>query len=90
VPAAQRQAVRQLVATLGKKGAVSQIPIEAWIDSSHLIRRIRLNFTQALGSGQSATVAMTENFLRYGPQSLPAIPPRSQAVNLLTLTHAQP
>lgn len=88
VPAAQRQAVQQLVTALQKKGAATEIPIDAWIDSSNLIRRIQMNFSEPVSStGQSVAVAMTENFIQYGAQPAPVVPPASQSVNLLSLTH---
>lgn len=87
VPAAQRPTVRQLVAALESKGATTQIPVDAWIDSSHLIRRIQMAFSEPLGTtGQTAKIDLTENFLEYGPQPAPAAPNRSQTVNLLSLT----
>lgn len=87
VPAAQRPTVRQLVAALEKKGAATQIPVDAWLDSSHLIRRLHMTFSEPLGTtGQSAAIALTENFLQYGPQPAPAVPNGSQTVNLLSLT----
>jgi len=88
VPAADRQAVQQLVTALERKGAVHQFPIQAWIDSSHLIRRIQMAFTEPLSTGQSVAVALTENFLNYGQQPLPAIPSPSQSVNVLSLAHS--
>ena len=88
VPAAQRPTIRQLVEALEKNGATSQIPIDAWIDSSHLIRRIQMAYSEPLGStGQTAMIALTENFLQYGPQPAPAVPNASQTVNLLSLIH---
>jgi hypothetical protein len=87
VPAAERATVRQLVAALEKKGAATQMPIDAWIDSSHLIRRIQMAFSEPLGTtGQTAAIALTENFIQYGPQPAPAVPSASQTVNLLSLT----
>jgi hypothetical protein len=88
VPAAQRQSVQQLVADLQQKGLATKMPVDAWIDSSHLIRRLELNFTEPVPStGQSVAIAVTENFLQYGPQPVPAIPSPSQSANLLSLTH---
>lgn len=88
VPAADRPAVQQLVAALERKGTVRQFPIQAWIDSSHLIRRIQLAFNEPLSTGQSVAVALTENFLNYGPQPVPAVPSPSQSVNVLSLAHS--
>ena len=87
VPAAERPTVRQLVAALANKGAAHQIPVDAWIDSSHLIRRIQMAFSEPLGTtGQTAAIALTENVTQYGPQPAPAVPNARQTVNLLSLT----
>jgi hypothetical protein len=88
VPAAERKAVQQLVNTLKSKGLATQMPINAWIDSSNLIRRITLAFSEPVPStGQTVSIAMTENFLQYGPQPVPAVPSQSESTNLLSLMH---
>jgi hypothetical protein len=88
VPAAQRPSVQQLVNALKSKGLATQMPIDAWIDSSNLVRRIQLAFSEPLpNTGQTISVAMTENFLEYGPQPVPAVPSASQSTNLLSLIH---
>ena len=74
--------------TLKSKGLTTQMPIDVWIDSSNLVRRIQLAFSEPLpNTGQTISVAMTENFLEYGPQRVPAIPSASQSTNLLSLIH---
>jgi hypothetical protein len=88
VPAAQRPSVQQLVNALKSKGLATQMPINAWVDSANLVRRIQLAFSEPLPStGQTISVAMTENFLQYGPQPVPAVPSASQSTNLLSLIH---
>jgi hypothetical protein len=86
VPAAQRQSVEQLIASLQQKGVSTRMPINAWIDASHLIRRVQIAYTVPV-NGQTVTADITEDFLQYGPQPAPAIPPASQSANLLSLTH---
>jgi hypothetical protein len=86
VPAGQRRAVEQLVAELKRKGVSPQVPIDAWIDASHLIRRIQTSYSLAI-NGQSVAFTMTGNYLQYGPQPAPAIPPRGQTTDLLSLLH---
>lgn len=90
VPAASRQAIKQLVSVLRSRGGTGLLPIDAWIDSSNLIRQVALTWSQPLGNGSTANVAMKQDFLQYGPQPAPAIPPASQTENLLSLTHGQP
>lgn len=90
LPASARAAAKQLVAALRSRGAAAQLPIDAWIDSAHLVRRVALTYTEPIAQGQSAGVALQANYLDYGPQPAPAIPPSSQTQNLLSLTHGQP
>jgi hypothetical protein len=87
VPAAQRPGVEQLVAALRRKGAAIQMPIDVWIDSSHLVRRLETSFAEPLGNGQSVNIALTEDFLQYGPQPRPVIPSPGQTADLLSLVH---
>jgi hypothetical protein len=85
VPARDRAGVEQLTAALQKRGALpSGMPFNVWIDSHQLIRQIETNFTETL-NGQSVTVALKENFVDYGPQPAPQIPPPDQTVNLIEL-----
>ncbi|MGB8879977.1 MAG: hypothetical protein WCD11_26945 [Solirubrobacteraceae bacterium] len=84
----QNASVQQLVNALKSKGLATQMPIDAWIDPSNLVRRIQLAFSDPLPkTGQTISVAMTENFLEYGPQPVPAVPSASQSTNLLSLIH---
>jgi hypothetical protein len=89
VPAAQRQAVTQLVAALKRKGAATLIPMDVWIGPSNLIRRVQMTLSEPLpNSNQSLGISMTEDFLQYGPQPAPTVPSAAQSVNLLSLVHS--
>jgi hypothetical protein len=86
VPAADRAGVQQLITALHSRGLQAQgFPIDVWIDSSHLIRRIQLHYSQPLGGGQAADVAMQANYLSYGPQPAPPVPAPQDTSDLLTL-----
>lgn len=87
VPTASRQAVQQLVTALARHGVVTQLPIDAWIDSAHLIRRIALAYSQPVSGSQSVDVSLQVDFKDYGPQPAPTIPAPDQTTNLLALTH---
>jgi hypothetical protein len=86
VPPSSRQTIRQLVSALEQRGATTRLPIQAWIDSSNLIRRIEVAFTEPV-DGQSVAISLTENFVQYGPQPAPAIPSAGQTANLLSLAN---
>lgn len=84
VPASQRQAAQQLSSLLRRSG-VTQLPIDAWVDSAHLVRRVGQTFNESF-NGQRVNLALRVDFLQYGPQPAPAVPPASQTQNLLALT----
>lgn len=86
VPASERRAVQQLVATLQKRGVAPHgFPVDAWIDSKNLIRRVQLAYAQPLPNNQSANVAIKVDYLDYGAQPAPTVPPQSQTLDLLKL-----
>jgi hypothetical protein len=87
VPASARQSVQQLVTALQAKGLTTRLPVQAWIDSSKLIRRLQVAFSEPV-SGQSVSISLTENFLQYGPQPAPAIPSAGESTNLLSMANA--
>jgi hypothetical protein len=86
VPADARESARQLVAALQKRfHASATIPIDAWIDSRHLVRRVGLAYSVQVQNGQSASVAMRVDYLDYGAQPRPVMPSASQTSDLLSL-----
>lgn len=88
VPPASRATVRQLVAALRSHGT-TQLPVDSWIDSNHLIRRFAMNYSQTL-NGQKVNVNLRMDFVQYGRQPAPTVPPASQTQNLLALTGGKP
>lgn len=84
VPASQRRSMQQLVNSLESKGAATKVPIDAWIDASHLVRRVQSSFSETV-SGQTVKVALNEDFLQYGKQPAPTVPSPSETTNLLSL-----
>lgn len=88
VPASARPGVAQLVAALQKQRAETRIPVDAWIDGAHLVRRLAMKYTQRVASiSQSARVSLRMDFVDYGPQPKPRIPPPSHTTSLLALLH---
>lgn len=86
VPGSLRKGVQQFVASLEKKFKTGNLPVDAWVDSSHLVRRIAMNFTEQLPTlGKQIKVDMQIDFVSYGPQPTPAVPPASQTSDLLKL-----
>ncbi len=85
VPAAQRPAIEQLIAEMSKSNAtLATIPVDVWIDSNNLIRRIILTESLTL-QGKPLTVDIQEDIPEYGPQPAPGLPAASEVTNLSTL-----
>jgi hypothetical protein len=79
LPATDQQALKQIL----QQSHLSQIPMDAWIDSHHLVRRMQLNLHLS-SQGQPLAESITIDFPQYGPQPAPTIPPASdvQAITL--------
>ena len=89
VPAAQRSAVTQMLSELQSKGMNlgGEMPVDAWIDSSHLIRRLQMTYNLTAPGGVTVAANITENILDYGPQPAPTVPSAGETTNLLSLVH---
>jgi hypothetical protein len=86
VPASDRAAAQRLVTALQSRGAAPHgVPVDAWIDTKNLIRRIQLAYAQPLPNGHAADLAIKVDYLDYGPQAAPTLPPPSQTLDLFAL-----
>ncbi|HTW11851.1 MAG TPA: hypothetical protein VME01_03840 [Solirubrobacteraceae bacterium] len=85
LPASDRRVIEGVLAAERKQGlSINQMPVNAWIDSSDLVRRIELSYNASAPNGPM-TMTMTENFLSYGPQPAPTIPAADETTNILSL-----
>ncbi len=84
VPAGEKQAAEQLLSALKSKGVNEQMPVDAWIDASHHIRRLHMTYTVSL-NGDAATMDLTENLSDYGPQAAPTVPSSDRTTDLMSL-----
>lgn len=82
VPSADQAAAQQAVAMLEKSLPVHTIPVDVWVDSSHLVRRVHESVAAPLPNGQKMSVAVTIDVTDYGPQPRPAVPPASDVTDL--------
>ncbi|HET9719454.1 MAG TPA: hypothetical protein VFP55_05205 [Solirubrobacteraceae bacterium] len=83
-PAAERASLRQAVATLEKMTGLHSIPVDVWVDRQHLVRRMTMAYTVS-ASGQSLRTRMRLDFLAYGSQPVPKIPPAGQITDAASL-----
>jgi hypothetical protein len=84
LPAAQRAAAQQGIASLEKITGVTTIPIAVWVDNQHLVRQFQLSLaekTPATGS-KPIDIAITADIPEYGPQTGTSPPPSSQVYDI--------
>jgi hypothetical protein len=77
LPASERPLVQKALAALQQEAQLGTIPVDVWIDKSHLVRRIAMTLNMTI-SGQSLAARMTEDLSDYGPQTPPSPPPADQ------------
>jgi hypothetical protein len=88
LPSGERAQAHRAIAALEKMTGLHYIPVSVWVDSHHLVRRMTMSFNERVpGTAQSLNVSMQMDFLDYGPQPAPGIPPASEVNNLLSLLH---
>ena len=60
--------------------------MDAWIDGNNLIRRMRLSFAESVAPSVKLNIAMTMDFLKYGPQPAPTFPSADQVTDASSLS----
>lgn len=83
-PPAKRAAAGRGVTTLESVMGTHTMPMDAWIDSHALLRRMSFSFGECIQS-QRLTMSMTMNLSHYGPQTVPSPPSPTQAYDLTPL-----
>lgn len=81
LPPADRAQARQAIAGIEQLAHVHLLPITAWIDGQHLVRRLEFSFNETV-SGQPLTSAIRIDIPDYGPQPQAQLPPASQVADL--------
>ncbi len=83
-PPARRAAAARGVATLESAIGTHTMPMDAWVDSRNLLRRMSFSFGECVQS-QRLKLGMTMNLSDYGPQTVPPAPSPSEAYDLTPL-----
>jgi hypothetical protein len=86
LPPASRKGAKQAVSSIEQLTGLKQLPVDAWIDSNNLIRRMRLAFAESLAPSVKLNIAMTMDFLKYGPQPTPNFPSPDQVTDASSLS----
>lgn len=84
LPASDRAQARQAIAQLKQMTGLSRLPVDVWVDSANLVRRMRLSYI-AHYAGQGVATTAQLDFISYGAQPVPAAPPSAQVSNLTSL-----
>jgi hypothetical protein len=83
-PPARRAAAARGVSTMESVIGSHTMPMEVWIGSDKLLRRMSFSFGECVQS-QHLTMGMTMDMSHYGPQTVPAPPSPAQAYDLTPL-----
>jgi hypothetical protein len=86
LPADSRRGAQQAVSSIERLTGLKQLPVDAWIDSNNLIRRMRLAFAESVAPSVKLNIAMTMDFLKYGPQPAPNFPAADQVTDASSLS----
>jgi hypothetical protein len=81
LPSAERSVLSRALPSGG-------IPVDVWIDSSHLVRRVVMTLDVGVPTGPSVHEAVTVDLDHYGPQQAPVPPPSDQVTDLTSLAKA--
>lgn len=84
LPASERQSASSAITSIEKLTGLRYLPIEAWVDSSDNVRRIVLTENGHV-AGQPFSENVQVDFVKYGPQPVPAAPPADEVTNLTSL-----
>jgi hypothetical protein len=87
LPASARPSASSGIASLEKLTGLRYLPITAWVDSSGHVRRIVLYETGRV-DGQPFSENVQLDFVKYGPEPLPAAPPAGEVTSIMSLLGA--
>ena len=80
-------AERSLIEQLQQRTGLSEFPMDVWIDSHRLVRRILMSLPIRLGNGPTIEESAVADITGYGPQRRPTPPPADQVADLSSLIH---
>jgi hypothetical protein len=87
LPASQQSSASPAIAAIEKLTGLRYLPTEAWVDSSNHVRRIVLYETGRV-EGQPFSEKVQLDFVKYGPEPVPAAPPVDEVTNITSLLGA--
>jgi hypothetical protein len=84
LPASQQPSASSAIASIEKLTGLHYLPTEAWVDSSDHVRRIVMSETGHV-EGQPFSETVQLDFVKYGPEPMPAAPSADQVTNITSL-----
>ena len=85
MPRSDQQSASSAIASIEKLTGLHYLPIEAWIDSSDHVRRIVVTATGHV-EGKQFSENIRLDFVKYGPEPVPAAPPADEVTNIMSLS----
>src|SRR5262249_27678979 len=85
LPPSVRTAAQSALTTLENQTHITGFPIDVWVDRHHLVRRMAMSLSPALPGGHTLNESFTIDFLSYGPQPAPTVPPSDQVTDISKL-----
>ena len=87
LPSSERPSASSAIASLEKLTGLRYLPITAWVDSSGHVRRIVLSETGRV-EGQPFSENVQLDFVKYGLEPAPAVPPANEVTSIMSLLGA--
>jgi hypothetical protein len=88
LPPAERDMAQKMLSTLSQALPTGALPVDVWIDTHHLVRRVVMALDLNLPTGPSLQETVTIDLSHYGPQRRPVAPPPDQVFALGALPGA--
>jgi hypothetical protein len=85
LPASERSITQKALSMLSQSLPNGDIPIDVWVDSHHLVRRVVTTIDLSLPTGDNLQETVIADYSDYGPQSPPATPPANAVMDLSNL-----
>ena len=82
LPSAEQGAVHAALSRLEQAVSVHDFPIDVWIDSSQLVRRVVMSLALSSPTGQAFQETVTADLTDYGAQRRPSPPPADQVQDI--------
>jgi hypothetical protein len=88
LPASARADAQKAIAAIESQTHLHTVPVDVWVDKHHLVRRMAMSMSPTIPNAGPVDESFTIDFLKYGLQHPPAVPPSSQVADLSQLLNS--